>query len=200
MGLRDDAETAEQSETRSLAPGGHVTSSSKINLDEAQQIVGERYRIEQIAGDGGMGRVFTANDQRLDRRVAIKFLTGPIGPVARETLLMEARAMASLRHPSIAPVHEAVVDTECPFIVMGWIDGREMDVAWRDLDLEQRVTMVEQVMEAVAELHASNLVHLDIKPKNILVDHFGVPVLVDFETSRLVLAMRGRVCTRLDFP
>lgn len=166
-------------------------SAPKLDLAEAQQLVGDRYRIESIAGQGGMGRVFTAHDQRLERRVAIKFLTGPLGESTREQLLSEARAMAGIRHPGIAPVHEVVCDVETPFLVMGWIDGIEMDIAWRDLSLDERIDMIDHVIAAVGELHDVGLVHLDIKPRNILVDRFGTPVLVDFGLARSVAGTPG---------
>ncbi|MCH2142272.1 MAG: serine/threonine protein kinase [Phycisphaerales bacterium] len=165
-------------------PPPTIRSAPKLDLDQAQELVGNRYRMESVAGQGGMGRVFTAHDQRLDRRVAIKFLTGPLQADARERLLSEARAMAGIRHPGIAPVHEVVCDVDIPYLVMGWIDGIEMDVAWRSMNLDQRIEMVDQVITAVSELHDVGLVHLDIKPCNILVDRFNTPVLVDFGLAR----------------
>jgi len=190
-GSRDDTAPTIPLDRNSPAATPHAQSAPRLDLEEAQHLVGDRYRIESIAGQGGMGRVFTAHDQRLDRRVAIKFLTGPLGETAREQLLSEARAMAGLRHPGIAPVHEVVCDVKSPFLVMGWIDGIDMDVAWRDLSLDERVAMVDRVVAAVGELHDAGLVHLDIKPRNILVDRFGTPVLVDFGLTRSVANTPG---------
>ena len=102
METPDEAKTTIPSDATKIATPIRRLPPSKLTLENAQKIVGDRYQLVSVAGEGGMGRVFTAHDTRLDRRVAIKFLTGPIGPAARETLLAEARAMAGLRHASIA--------------------------------------------------------------------------------------------------
>jgi predicted Ser/Thr protein kinase len=156
----------------------------KLDVNTAQHMVGDRYRIESVAGEGGMGRVFVAHDQRLNRRVAIKFLTGVMGSNAKTQVLDEARAMAGIRHAGIAPVYEVICDGDAPFLVMGWIDGIELDAAWQKFDLKQRVALITQIVSAVTELHNVGLLHLDIKPRNILVDRAGTPVLVDFGLAR----------------
>jgi predicted Ser/Thr protein kinase len=162
----------------------HAPEELKLDVKTAQHMVGDRYRIESIAGEGGMGRVFVAHDQRLNRRVAIKFLTGVMGSTAKTQVLDEARAMAGIRHAGIAPVYEVICDGEAPFLVMGWIDGIELDAAWQNFDLKQRVALIAQIVSAVTELHDVGLLHLDIKPRNILVDRAGTPVLVDFGLAR----------------
>ena len=162
----------------------HAPEELKLDVNTAQHMVGDRYRIESIAGEGGMGRVFVAHDQRLNRRVAIKFLTGALGSTAKTQVLDEARAMAGIRHAGIAPVYEVICDGDAPFLVMGWIDGIELDAAWQNFDLKQRVALITQIVSAVTELHNVGLLHLDIKPRNILVDRAGTPVLVDFGLAR----------------
>jgi predicted Ser/Thr protein kinase len=162
----------------------HAPEELKLDVNTAQHMVGDRYRIESIAGEGGMGRVFVAHDQRLNRRVAIKFLTGVMGSNAKTQVLDEARAMAGIRHAGIAPVYEVICDGDAPFLVMGWIDGIELDAAWQKFDLKQRVALITQIVSAVTELHNVGLLHLDIKPRNILVDRAGTPVLVDFGLAR----------------
>ncbi|MAT81634.1 MAG: hypothetical protein CMJ29_08305 [Phycisphaerae bacterium] len=151
-----------------------------LSLEEAQAAVGDRYRIQKLAGKGGMGQVFVAEDIRLERPVAIKFIDGPITDDRRRLLLQEARSMAGLRHPSICPVHEAMIESSKPFIVMGWIDGVPLDESWRDMALDDRLSLLERIVEAVNNIHSAGLTHLDIKPTNILVDRNGTPVLVDF--------------------
>lgn len=150
-----------------------------------------RYRIVGDAGKGGMGTVSEAVDTLLNRRVAIKFLSVFEGDAARERVIREARAMASLRHRSICRVLEVVLDPPVgdaaqpwrPFMVMEWIDGATLASAWILLPLEKRLASFEQVVEAVASMHAAGLVHRDLKPANILLDAEDVPVVVDFGLS-----------------
>ncbi len=179
----EEAPTIPLDSARNQAPR-HASEDLKLDVNTAQHMVGDRYRIVSIAGQGGMGRVFVAHDQRLNRRVAIKFLTGAMGATAKTQVLDEARAMAGIRHAGIAPVYEVICDGESPFLVMGWIDGIELDAAWQNFDLKQRVALIAQIVSAVTELHDVGLLHLDIKPRNILVDRAGTPVLVDFGLAR----------------
>ena len=158
--------------------------SAALNLSTAQSIAGDRYRLERLAGSGGMGYVFVAHDERLDRKVAIKFLKDVETSSLRDRLLKEARAMAGLRHSGICPVHEVNIDSTRPFIVMGWIDGLELDRAWWNMEAPQRLKLIERIVDATAALHDAGLVHLDIKPMNILVDRTGNPVIVDFGLAR----------------
>jgi serine/threonine protein kinase len=155
-----------------------------LNLGTAQKIAGDRYRLERLAGSGGMGFVFVAHDERLDRKVAIKFLKDVETSSLRDRLLKEARAMAGLRHPGICPVYEVNIDSTRPFLVMGWIDGLELDQAWWNMEAPQRLELFERIVDATAALHDAGLVHLDIKPMNILVDRTGSPVIVDFGLAR----------------
>lgn len=154
-------------------------------------LAGGRYRIVSKAQSGGMGAVAEAVDTLLDRRVAVKFLKGFSGPQARDTIIREARAMAALRHRSICRVLEVVIDAPVgtphgawrPFIVMEWVDGAPLSASWASMRFEKRLAIFEQVVEAVAALHAVGLVHRDLKPSNILLDGEGVPVIVDFGIS-----------------
>ena len=159
----------------------------------AQNLVGERYRIEHVAGSGGMGCVFSATDTVLQRRVAIKVLTLSVeaqskgeGPDAAEhdRILSEARAMAGLRHPNLCRVHEVSVASSLPFIVMDWIDGIDLRQAWRSMDLKHRLPLFMKVVEAAAAAHEAGVIHADLKPTNVLVDRVGEPIIVDFGLAR----------------
>jgi serine/threonine protein kinase len=147
-----------------------------MNTEEAQQAVGDRYLVERLAGRGGMGQVFVAQDVRLQRQVAIKFIDGQITDGGRLKLLQEARSMAGLQHPGICPVYEVLIDVERPFIVMGWVDGVPLDEIWKTAELDARLDLLTGITEAVAEVHAAGLAHLDIKPSNILVDRSDTPL------------------------
>ncbi|MFM1821957.1 MAG: Serine/threonine-protein kinase PknB [Planctomycetota bacterium] len=150
-----------------------------------------RYRVVGEAGKGGMGTVCEAVDTLLGRRVAIKFLNRFVGDSARERMIHEARAMAGLQHRSICRVLEVVLNPPAgtdqvswrPFMVMEWIAGPTLDSAWPQLSIEKRLSSFEQVVEAVASMHAAGIVHRDLKPANILLDRENIPVVVDFGLS-----------------
>ncbi len=160
-------------------------------LAHAERAVGERYRIERLAGQGGMGRVFEARDTRLGRRVAIKLL-GVLDPhagedpglVAHNRLVAEARAMARIDHPNLCRVIEVSLQHDTPFLVMDWADGEPLDRAWRDMDVRRRLGLFLKVVEAVAAAHDAGLVHGDLKPANIVVDRRDEPTIVDFGLAR----------------
>ncbi|MCL4742416.1 MAG: serine/threonine protein kinase [Phycisphaerales bacterium] len=151
------------------------------SIESAQALVGDRYRLERLAGAGGMGRVFAASDRVLGRRVAIKLLhAAGRDEASRRLVITEARAMAGLRHPNVCRVHEVVLDAPTPFIVMDWITGTDLRTHTRELDLRARLTVFTKVVDAVSSLHAAGLVHGDLKPTNVLVDERGEPFIVDF--------------------
>ncbi len=160
-------------------------------LAEAAGAVGDRYRIESIAGQGGMGRVFAAIDTRLGRRVAIKLLTvldpnpgEDPGLRAHDRLVAEARAMARLNHPNLCRVIEVSLVGRTPYLVMDWVDGVELTRFCRNLDTRHRVTILLRVLDAVGEMHRAGLVHGDLKPSNVLVDREEKPTIVDFGLAR----------------
>ncbi len=173
--------------TASTLPGQPLgVLGAPVSISVAQQIVGERYRLEHVAGSGGMGRVFVATDTTLQRRVAIKLLhqRGATAGPEQQRVLAEARAMAGLRHPNLCPVYEVSVKSPVPFLVMDWIDGIELQRAWREADLKKRLALFMKIVEAVAAAHAAGVVHRDLKPTNILVDRMGEPIIVDFGLAR----------------
>ena len=164
----------------------HSALGAPVSISVAQQIVGERYHLEHVAGSGGMGRVFVATDTTLQRRVAIKLLhqQGATAGPEQQRVLAEARAMAGLRHPNLCPVYEVSVQTQTPFLVMDWIDGIDLQAAWRAVDPMKRLALFVKIVEAVAAAHAAGVVHRDLKPTNILVDRLGEPMIVDFGLAR----------------
>ncbi len=180
-----EAEERQRDELRQLIAIGETERVCEI----VQRLVGERYRIDQLAGSGGMGCVLSALDTVLQRRVAIKVLiisdATASHPLAGR-ILAEARAMAGLRHPNICPVHEVSVTGPIPHIVMDWIDGIDLESAWREAELNHRLALFVKIVEAVAVAHVSGVVHADIKPSNILVDRKGEPIIFDFGLARMM--------------
>ncbi|MBL8990827.1 MAG: DUF2157 domain-containing protein [Phycisphaerae bacterium] len=199
-GSAHDAPTIPAPPAGAAAPAPPEPPAPTRSLDpaQAQALVGERYRVERIAGEGGMGSVLLATDSVLSRRVAIKLLhnvSGRDGGDARARLLAEARAMAGLSHPNIVRVLEISLDGQpgraVPFMVMEWIDGVPLAQAWRGLTLPERVSLLLKIVDGVAEAHAAGLVHGDLKPSNILLDRSGTPVIVDFGLARAGRGMGG---------
>ena len=141
------------------------------------------FTVLSAIGEGGMGRVFSAYDERLGRRVAIKLLRAiaPENEVQRR-LLREAQALAQISHPNVVQVFDVIRFRGDIALIMEFVEGRTLG-AW--LGEERRhwraiVTMFIGAGEGLAAVHAANLVHRDFKPANVLVDSSGRPRIVDF--------------------
>lgn len=144
-------------------------------------VLDDRYRIDGLAGQGGMGQVYRAFDVRLNRPVAVKISF--FAHRDPEWTLREARAMAGISHRHVCRVIEVSTDSSPPYVVMEWVDGVRLDDAVASVGLERRLTVFEQLCEGIAEVHRARLVHRDLKPGNVLVDRHGQPVVVDFGLS-----------------
>jgi serine/threonine protein kinase/Flp pilus assembly protein TadD len=147
-----------------------------------------RYRIEELIGRGGMGEVYRARDEALDRPVAIKVVRGDL--TADDDRLrrfaQEARAASALNHPHIIHVYEVGEHEGLHFIAMEFVDGvtlREA-IAGR-ASLSQLVRYLEQVADALDKAHAAGIVHRDLKPDNILVARDRYAKVADFGLAKL---------------
>ncbi|HLF28681.1 MAG TPA: protein kinase [Anaerolineae bacterium] len=135
-----------------------------------------RYRIETELGQGGMGVVYRAHDELLDRAVAVKLLSETrLGTDGRARLLREAQAAARLNHPNIVTVHDAGETDPAtpgasgvPFIVMELVEGESL-YSRRPATIGELLVIARQVCDALDHAHAQGIVHRDIKPENILV-------------------------------
>jgi serine/threonine protein kinase len=146
------------------------------------------YRVVGKLGVGGMGVVYDAEDQRLSRRVALKFLSEELAddPDATRRLRREAQTIALLNHPNICTIYEIDEDDGRPFIAMERLDGTTLKVymARKTLDTAEIADIAAQITEALAVAHARSVIHRDIKPGNIFVsDQLRVKVL-DFGLAR----------------
>ena len=149
-----------------------------------------RYRIGRLLGRGGLGEVYLAHDQTLDRDVAIKFVNpGKLaGGDARRALLREARAAAALDHPFICGVHEAAeTDDGRAFIVMQHVEGETLaQVLERGpMPIRDALTLCAEIAEALGAAHRRGVVHRDLKPGNIIVTPSGHPKIVDFGIAKV---------------
>jgi serine/threonine protein kinase len=144
-----------------------------------------RYRVERLLGKGGFGLVYLAHDDQLQRPVAIKVPHATLVAEGKdaEAYLAEARAVASLDHPNIVPLHDVGSTADCPcFVVSKYIDGTDLATRLRQnrLPLREAVELVATVAEALHHAHRQGLVHRDIKPGNLLLDQGGKPYVGDF--------------------
>ncbi len=153
--------------------------------------VGEPFRHFRIlarAGEGGMGVVLEAEDVRLARKVALKFLTRPgaLDEEAAERLRAEARALAALRHANIVTIHDLDEEDGAPFLVLEWVEGAPLSevVHGRAVGEEEFLRVTLPVAEALAAAHSRGIVHRDLKPGNVLVGDDGVVKLADFGLAK----------------
>ena len=150
---------------------------------EAGAMLGS-YRIESLIGRGGMGEVYLARDERLQRPVAIKRIRfdRALDGHQQERFHREALAVAQLSHPAIVQVHEWL---DTPFgncLVMEWIQGRNLSkvIAMGDLDLRRILQLACQIADGLTEAHGKGFLHRDLKPENVLVTNSGHAKIVDF--------------------
>lgn len=149
-----------------------------------------RYALEdEPIGTGGMGSVWRGYDRKLHRAVAVKALHLPDGLNAEEharlraRAMREARAIARLEHPGIVAVHDVLEEDGQSWIVMRFIAGRTLDQEVRangPLSPQRAAEVGARLLDALSAAHDAGVLHLDVKPQNVLLDDKGRPVLTDF--------------------
>lgn len=146
------------------------------------------YRLEEQIGAGGMGVVYRAYDERLERWVAVKFIQPGKNEdsVGRERLRREARASARLSHPAIVQIYDMVQTDEGDGIVMELVEGRTLAQILREgpLDLRPGLSLAREIASALAEAHAHGVIHRDLKSENVIVTAQGRPKILDFGLAK----------------
>jgi len=166
-----------------------MTLEAPIHVLKPGSLISGKFRILEEIGRGGMGVVYKAEDLKLKRCVALKFLPSHLmdSPELKERFLVEAQAAAALSHPNICVIHEVGESGECPYIAMEYVEGETLRdrIKRGPLKAEEALDLAIQVAGGLGEAHRKGIIHRDIKSANIMVTDKGQAKVMDFGLAKL---------------
>src|SRR5262249_39871335 len=150
------------------------------------------YEIVEPIGSGGMGTVYLARDRKLDRKVAIKFISHKFdgNEAGIERFVQEAKAASALNHPNILTIYEIGEHAGSHYIVSEYIAGKTLRQAIQDghLELARKINIFIQIAAGLQAAHSARIIHRDIKPENIILRTDGYAKILDFGLAKLLPA------------
>src|SRR5256885_11305931 len=168
---------------------------------EMPDLAGTRYRLLERIARGGMGVVYTAEDENLRRRVALKVLDVPgTDGDLRNRLIREARVLATLEHPGIVPVHDVgtLADGRV-FYTMKFVEGNRLAKFIASVTSRpDRLRIFLRICDAVAFAHARGVLHRDLKPANIMVGPFGEVLVMDWGLAKILRSGNSHAARGVD--
>ncbi len=160
-----------------------------------------RYEIIRGLGSGSQGAVYLGRDPRLDRLVAVKLLTNndlELNKIADDGTPLEARMSGKLKHPNIVPIYDVGECDEGPYLVFEYVEGEPLADrlgANGPMSIEEAVPLIVSILDALSSAHAAEILHLDLSPRNILIDEDNVPRVMDFGLAKYVSMASGKRTT-----
>ncbi len=164
---------------------------SSIDVPRPGELVEGQYRIQRFLGSGGMGMVYLAHDEKLDRDVALKLILTDIRAKGHiiDGFQQEARAMAQVHHPNVVTIHAFGMRRDHPYFVMEYIPGENL-ARWRQrhsvLSPREALDLLDPLARGVQAIHDAEAIHRDLKPSNVLLGPEGRVAVTDFGLARSV--------------